>query len=131
MKYDSLFLSKTRKDVAKFVICCNPDSGALRVNNYIGIIIAIDKSLHKNHTGHLNVYLKLLYIYILVLLKTVLSLNWYLNNHTAGPLNIYLKLLYVYKLVLLKTVLSFGILIIILVSLLTILNFCIFIYWSP
>ena len=103
MKYISLFLSKTRKDVAKFVICCSPDSGALRVNNYIGAIIAIDKSLHKNHTGHLNVYLKLLYIYILVLLKTGLSLNWYLNNRTADPLNDCFNFLYIYILVSLKS----------------------------
>ena len=25
MKYHTLFLSKTRKDVAKFVVCCSPD----------------------------------------------------------------------------------------------------------
>ena len=63
---------------------------------------------------------------------------WYPNNH-LGPIYIYLKLLYIYILVLLKTVSSFGILIIILVSLMTILNvpltsilnFCIFIYTGP
>ena len=36
--------------------------GSLRVHNYIGNIIAIGKSLLKNHTGPLNAYFKLLYI---------------------------------------------------------------------
>ena len=29
MKYHTLFLSKTRKDVGKFVVCCSRDGGRL------------------------------------------------------------------------------------------------------
>ena len=42
---------------AAVVIC------ALRVYSYIGPIIGLGKSLLKNHTGPLNVSLKLVYLY--------------------------------------------------------------------
>ena len=43
MKYETLVLSKTKKDVAAVVIC------ASRVHNYIGQIIGLEKSLLKKH----------------------------------------------------------------------------------
>ena len=68
----TLFLSKTTKDVTGKDVCNLSSTavviGSLRVHNYTGDIIAIGKSLLKNHTGLLKVYLKLLYIYILILL---------------------------------------------------------------
>ena len=39
MKYHTLFLSKTRKDVAKFVLCCSCD-WRLRVKLHVSILSA-------------------------------------------------------------------------------------------
>ena len=73
MEYETFVLSKTRKDVLAAVV-----NGTLRVHNYIGPIIGLGKSLLNNNTGPFKLSLKLLHIYKLVPLKTVLSFGTFI-----------------------------------------------------